>query len=201
MTEEEALDLVVQMAEKADNCLHTAKLPLPASIHVEGLIGALQEIRDGLNRALLALRDLDDAHQRRAAPVAEECCGGGDLCYPDCDKLAAAQPSPAQESAPDEVAFAAADLANAPALLRLTKKMLDSDRDSPDHNRLRAIVSNLRDCVAAIHSVSHVPVDVTAVVDARVGELARAAEKAAKHTGSEWPMRALAEAAEAGRER
>ncbi len=36
------------LAEKADNALHTARLPLPPEIHVEGLKGALVELEQRL---------------------------------------------------------------------------------------------------------------------------------------------------------
>lgn len=45
------------LADKADNCLHAANLPVPPATHVEGLTAAMREIRDELREIRSGLDD------------------------------------------------------------------------------------------------------------------------------------------------
>lgn len=55
MTPAEAIETVGRMADKADNLLHAAKLPVPDSIHVTGMKAGLEEIHQALQEAYVAL--------------------------------------------------------------------------------------------------------------------------------------------------
>lgn len=55
MTRDEAIEVVGRMADKADNLLHAAKLPVPAQLHVVGLVSGLVEMQKALSEAFIAL--------------------------------------------------------------------------------------------------------------------------------------------------
>ncbi len=57
---DEQVDQLGRLADNCDNCLHAAQLPLPASIHLEGLTGGLQKARDELRELHAELsREID----------------------------------------------------------------------------------------------------------------------------------------------
>lgn len=43
-------EIVGRLADKADNFVHSAVLPVDPAIHVEGLTGGMKEIRDELRK-------------------------------------------------------------------------------------------------------------------------------------------------------
>lgn len=56
MTKEEAISIVGEMADKADNLLAAASLPgLPEEVHVAGMKGGLYDIAAELKRAYFVL--------------------------------------------------------------------------------------------------------------------------------------------------
>ena len=57
MNPEELVEVLGLIAEKADNYLHGALLPLPAKIHAEGLVGGMEEIKKMANDAINALEE------------------------------------------------------------------------------------------------------------------------------------------------
>lgn len=50
-----ALEKIANMVEAADNALHASKLPLPDSLHVDGLSSTVEKIRNELRAAYKSL--------------------------------------------------------------------------------------------------------------------------------------------------
>lgn len=55
MTKQEAIEHIAKLADKADNLLAATKLPVPDSLHIEGLKGGLQQMREELRVTYVAL--------------------------------------------------------------------------------------------------------------------------------------------------
>lgn len=56
-----------QLSEKADNYIHAAMLPCPASIHIQGLAGGMKEIKAELDSILKGL-----GTKQKATPSASQ---------------------------------------------------------------------------------------------------------------------------------